>query len=738
MLAIIFYSAAAFILLFFLGYGVTVIATPKPLLDYRLWLMPWFGLIFLTIVLTVFSLLGLTIFIIAPYLLIFLIVLNGWVFIKMKRIPLSFSREDLVILVLVMFVMVFTLSVLIIKAKFLTTISMGSNDVHAYAVTPDYLLNHSISESLRVSAPHAADGLLRFGYRWGPSLITAFFLYFFRLAGYQFVSIFQPVLFALTLPLIYVVFRMLSPLNKALEGFRGASSKKSLLGLVFIILGVGLNVNILYILYHNFFGQILFGGFQLILFILCLIYFDSPEFKSRRVSVFDILVASTLTAIVFSYNEGLVVIIPVFFIVFLRSILHRKDKKTWMFSWLKLCAVLVLLSSYSLAHFVYFNLFYRTGDISAPIGWQQFRAYMPFANPFEMLGFYSIHSFPPLPTIAILLVSGFTLAFIIRGYVVSVSKLLLSSFLRVYGLFLLWFGFIQPNYFVYNRLVTLALPFLVLLFGIGFVSLFSKKRVWGAVLFIIFLLVILFNALKLNARYLRESIVVGKQFISLKNLASLPLATEPIYAENMLDTSLPLWNQVWADYFLYPKKNLIYSVGQFDKKNIPNNALALIAKQPLYYSPLSVDMKSVVWENEYYRLGRVCPEDECIPLNNINNSISARKGWGTQEAGHRWTTSKTASVQFTFRKGKARYLIMEALTLGQPQELEVYIDDELIARQNISTKWEKYKFELPELLFEGPHTLNFNVSHLYKPSEILKNGDTRELGIDVKSITLEK
>ncbi len=724
MLAIIFYSIITLISLFFLGYGVTVIFTPKSLEDYRLWLIPWIGLIFLTVILTIFSLLGFSISQIAVPIFFFLIVLNGWVFIKTKKTPLSISREDIAILMLIAFVMVFTLSVLIIKAKFLTTISMGSNDVVAYAITPDYLLNHSVSEILKVTAPRAVDDLIRFGFRWGPSLITAFLLYFFRLAGYQYVSIVQPVLFSLSLPLAYIVFRIL---------FR----KKSFLGLIFIILGVGLNVNILYILYHNFFGQILFAGFQFILFIFCSTYFDSREFKSHKVSLFDVLVALTLTAIIFSYHEGLVIIIPVFFIIFARSLIYLKNKKDWLFSWLKMSALVLLFSSYSFIHFVYFNFFYRTGSVAGPIGWQQFRTQMPFANLYEMMGFYSIHSFAPLPTFVALFLMGLTLLFMIDGYVKSRYRLLLSSFLRVYCLFLLWFGFVRPHYFVYNRLVTLLAPFLMILFCIGFLRLFSKKRITSAVLLIIFLSLISFNALKLNARYLRESIIVGKELITLKNLANSTIVAESIYAENMLDTSLPVWNQIWADYFLSSKKDFIFFAEWLDKKKLPNQALILISKQPIYYNPLQVSLKNVVWDNEYYQLGSMCPSDECF--DNRNNSISFNEGWAAQEIGHRWTTSKVATMYFGFKKGKkASQLVIEALTLKAPQQLDVYIDEQLIGQQAISAEWQKYKFDLPEFLSEGSHKLSLNISHLYTPSEILKNGDTRKLGIDVKSIMLIK
>lgn len=737
MIEIFLYSVLTVLILFLLGFGITVLAIPKRLREYALWLTPWFTIVFLIFSLTLLSLAGVSVRQASPYLVIFLIFLGAVAIWKKLRWSLNI-KEDSVIAIFIAVSIVLNLSPLIRHEKALTTVSMGNNDVVAYAATPDYFISHSIRDNFGDKAALlkpvriGVDNLIRDGYRWGTPLLSSFFLNIFSLQGYQYAYLLQVILFALALPLIYVLFRLLY--------------KPSIVGFILTVSLFAFNSNILYMLYHNFFGQILFWGIELFLLIFIFSYFSFPKILKNAFTKYDYILGVTIASLYFAYHESIVFILPPLLIFFLFYSIWYKTAK--LFSPLiRICLIVVLSASVSIVNSVVFDLFQASG-INNPIGWGLFRKSTPYANPFEAMGFYSIHSFEPMPILVALGLSLLTLLVIMKGFLRLKQKLLAGCFLVIYCLFCVWTAILHHNFFAYNRALTYTLPLFVVLFSIGIVELLrTKKRVLFVVVFILVFLEF-FSAIKLNRRFIRERIVVDKSLISLSELQrDLPTLNEPVYTEQTFTGLVSYWRQVWTDYFLYALS--IYTPSNFDrtKKEIPEGSLILVSKSAVLMYPPKIFLSKIVWENDYYRLGRLCNSDSCLSrsgrdLSRIVVDQSEYEdslfltGWHSREPGGRWSKSTQSTIRLFKHRKFFTSLVVEAHSIKEPQEMSVFVNGELVGKSSLSLDWTEYRFPLPYLESDVVN-IKFVLSHMYNQQKLGVSADTRDLGVHVRKISLE-
>ena len=205
----------------------------------------------------------------------------------------------------------------------------------------------------------------------------------FNLRGYQLLTIVQTVLFSVAIPLVYVFYRIL---------YKERSSAEALIAVIM----VGLNVNLLYYLYHNFFGQILFLGLYLFLILVFLV--------SDRKPLSHIIAGAAFAALFYSYHEAAIfIVLPVVFLAYYQIFIKKRGLLQLLF-YARTAFITALLAGPAIFHAVKFTLFYRTQDFNSPIGWQPFRTVgSSFVNPFEMLGIYSIHGYPEIPMIVSLI-----------------------------------------------------------------------------------------------------------------------------------------------------------------------------------------------------------------------------------------------------------------------------------------------------------------------------------------------
>ena len=714
---------------------MTLLFIPKNLKSYAFWLSPWFSMFFLILFLVIFSLLGFSVKQISPILIISLLILNLISFFKRKLKYEIHPLREIIIIVFVIISILFNCRPLITEVKSLTTISFGNNDVVTYVLVPDYLVNHSIKEGF---SSKNTSSMISKNYRWGSPIIISFFLNIFQLDAYQYVYLFEVILFALTIPLLYLLFKILY--------------KDSLLGLIFSLTLFTFNVNLLYILYHDFLGQIFFWGIEVFLLIFLFFYLSVQEIKSKDFLKYDFIIGLTSSVLFFSYHEAIIFIIGPLLIFSLFCLVIRTNVGYYIRAFIRIFFITGLTSFISIINAI--KIDFEQARMASPdqlIGWQLFRSKIPFANPYEALGFYSIHSFEPLPKILAVTLSLLIIATIINGFIKSKEKLLLISFLIIYLFFYYWMGIYNHNFFAYNRALTYTLPLIIVVFTVGFINVFfnnNKKNKTTGILVLIFLIILtLYSAKKLSSRFIVEHLSVGRDYESLRNIQyKKKLINEPLYIENDIDKDIPYWNYIWIHYFLELNKFPISPA--ILKRNQIENSLVLIHKSTAYTNAPRIILKDIIWENDYFKIGRLCSKDSCLinsqeDLSTISFGQKSFEdsllisGWSIKEPGSRWAEGKKSSLRFIVKDNIKSKIVIEALALKEPQTVDISINNQSIGSVSLSKEFKKYYIDLKNPLSRGVYFLSFSFSNTYKPSEIIKSGDNRDLAANFKQIGLE-
>ena len=81
--------------------------------------------------------------------------------------------------------------------------------------------------------------------------------------------------------------------------------------------------------------------------------------------------------------------------------------------------------------------------------------------------------------------------------------------------------------------------------------------------------------------------------------------------------------------------------------------------------------------------------------------------------------------------------IIEAQTLKEPQEIDIYLNKELIAHYKLSENKKTYTTILSPNVPSGIHKIRLITSKGYIPSQIMKSLDNRTLYVNIFSIRLE-
>ena len=692
---ILFYPFINIVFLFLLGFGLTFLVLPKSLRSFWLWLSPWTTIITAIFYFVVMSLFGLSMKqTFGPYITICLIA-GIYVLVKIKPTININKKEDFALIILVGLTLVLNLSPLIRRDKMLTSISMGNNDIIVYVATGDYLKDHSIRESFKTKVELTIGTLLQGGYRWGTPIINSFFLTLLNLQGYQYTYVSQVVLFSIFLPLLYILFKILF-------------GRSNMAGLIIVGIFTGFNANLLYMLYHDFFGQILFWGIEILIFIFFYNYFDSPKIKINKFNIYDFILGILITILFFSYHEPAVfMLVPLGIFLLINFFLRKKNSGSYFFALLRIVSISVITGATSIFHalIVDFQQAFMS-DPNQPIGWQLFRNKIPYANPFEAMGFWSIHNFEPMPTIITVALSIFIIIIIIKGLLNSRQKILSISYLLVFFLIYYWSIFNKHNFFAYNRALTYTLPFIVVLFSIGLISLYKKQKYFWSVIIVILISFELWSAIKLNKRFIKEHLSVEKSFISI------------------LDDN------------------------KFENR-VPNNSLVLISKPTPWFSSRKIIFKDIIWSNDYYQLGHICNNDDCLikskyKLNGIkigDNEFEDSlliNGWNIGEGETRWADKEESTLRLVTKDTYPANLTIEALSLNKPQEMTIYVDEELLGKVSIDIDWKNYTLSIPYSLNPGVHKIKFIYSNGYRPMDIIPgNLDSRILYVNFKQIKLE-
>jgi len=737
-LTIFTYSILTIFTLFILGYGLVQLFIPEKLKPISFWLIPWFSMLFLIFSLVISGLLGFSVKQSSPFLIVCLLILDIFAFFKRKyRLEINPVRE-IIIAAFIILSIIFNTRPLITRVKSLTTISLGNNDVIAYAVVPDYLVDHSIGKNLNSKT---ASSMITENYRWGSPIIISFFLNLYHLRAYQYVYLFEAILFALTIPLIYLLFKILY--------------KDSFLGLLLCLSLFAFNVNLLYILYHDFLGQIFFWGIEIFLLILLFSYLTKKEIKSKDFLKYDFIIGLTSSVLMFSYHETAIFIAAPLFLFFILRLIIRADINYYFRSFIRIFFITFSTSFISIMNAIKIDFAQAfMADPNQPIGWQLFREKIPFANPYEALSFYSIHSFDPLPTIIAVILSLLIVLIFIKGISKSREKPVLISFLIIYFFFYYWMGIYQHNFFAYNRALTYSLPLIIIVFTIGFLEIFLEnkyiKKTIGILILLFSIVLVIYSAKKLSNRFVDEYLAVSKDYQSLAYIQNnKKIINESLYIENNIDPTIHYWNSLWISYFLNLNKFPISPASlKKNQKEVRENSLVLVHKSQGFTNALRIILKDIIWENNYFKIGRLCKSDTCLleskenlsmfyfGKNNLEDSLLL-SGWSTKEPESRWTIGKKASLRLVVKDDIKSKIVIEALALNTPQTINISIDGGAVGTISLSKEFKQYQLDLVNPLFQGVHLISFTFSYTYKPSEISQSNDNRDLAVNFKKIGLE-
>ena len=733
------YTLLIITILFFLGLGITYLLIPEDLKKYSFWLIPWFGIVTSIVLLVVLSFLGIPVKISAYLLFSLSLILN--IFILLKKRQLIFFgdlKENILIFLLICGSLFFLLHPLIKAHNYPTTISLGNNDIIAYVVGSDYLIDNSIQKAIYDTKVGGANDIILGPFRFGPTILYSFFSYIFGLKPYQITYILQAAFFPLVAPLIYILIKILY--------------KKTYIGLLLSFFITVFNVNLLYMFYHNFFPHTIFRGLAYFLLIFFLLYFYKTDKKEKTfINKFDLIISLGLAAGFFSYHEAMLVFLVAPFGICVIALSLLKRSMVYIGKMIKIIFVTVLIGLPSVIFsFRFLFILFSMSIKNQFIGWQIFRSKIPYANPFEAMGFYSIHHFRPMPNFLAILSSSLVLGTIAFGLLKSKFKVFISILLVFYSIILIRAWIIVPNFFDYGRAISYTLPVFIIAFSIGFAYFFEKFKLLSILPIVVLLSLELFSAKKLDTRFLFERFSVDKGYISLKDIRTkTQLIKKPGLIENQIDTNLPLWNLIWTPYFLNLNTPPI-TIANYDVNNkIPEDSLVLISKIQRNFRTPKILFNNIIWENQYYKIGNICNVEDCLIKSKLKlNEIIIGKndyedsllvnGWNIGESENRWANEKESTLRLVTKGNSPAKLTVEVLSLNNPQEMTVYLNDQLLGKISVDKEWKIYSLPINYQLSQGVQKIKFVYSHGYRPMDVIPgNVDSRTLYVNFKEIKLE-
>ena len=113
-------------------------------------------------------------------------------------------------------------------------------------------------------------------------------------------------------------------------------------------------------------------------------------------------------------------------------------------------------------------------------------------------------------------------------------------------------------------------------------------------------------------------------------------------------------------------------------------------------------------------------------------------GWEVTEGETRWSSDKESTLRLVVKDDFFSRINFGAISLKEPQELTVYIDDRLIGKIPIKTIWQSYSLPIDMGIVRGVHNIRFVYSQGYTPSSIIPgNLDSRTLYVNFRKISLE-
>lgn len=719
-------------LLFFSGLGFTYLLIPKNLSEDAFWLTPWFGTSLIAIFGVFLSLLKIPM-IVGKMILSVIFSLLFLVALFKKRVAVKITLDFIFILVLTAICLIINLYPLVSKVGFPTTISLGNLDPVSYTTVSDFLVKHTVYEGKEITpfrpTSWSTGDLLHYGYRWATPLILSFFASTLNRMSYEVFSILLSIFFALSYPLMIILAKI--------------AFKKNYLLYFLIFLTYAINSTLHYSLYNVFFAQFIYNGIN-ILVILCLLYFEDRDKKDNKsIYLYSFLIGLFLSSLTSIYPESIIFIFAPFVIyVFLN--IFNKDRvsylKLFFFSLLFTIVInpITFLNTYNQIKRVYLSSINTTF-----IGWEKIR----YAAPIEMLGFYNLNYSRNLPWYADAVV-GLPILIIWLMGIKSVRK---RTIFHAHVMFFLaaafFYRFIVDNFFVYFRLITYYIFIFSILFSIGVVKFTYKKKLLKTGIIVVILILSVRSFYRTFFQFFWHHRVIDKSLVSLRELNENKKINDPFFTADVYLGEYDLWTRLWREYFLTNKKIISRQNYDYSKKFLDKIDLVLVEKEFAGKRTERLILSDIVWENEYYKLGRICNDDSClmkivedlsqieIGQNRFEGSLLI-SGWSISEQTSRWTINKSATIRLVTKFSPSR-LIVDVLTLKEPQEIKAYINNIYLGTQTVRSEWSSLEFPIDYYVSPGVQKIRFEFSKGYRPNEVIPGSlDSRNLFVNFREIEL--
>ncbi len=581
------------LLLYISGLGLSSIILPKSLKSYTFFISPWLGTIGIVVASVYMSMAGFTmeqasrpIFLISSLLFLHCLLRD--------KAQLKFSKVSLSVLIMTSFILLYNIWPMIFRVGYPTVMSLGNLDPVAYATTGDYLIKNSVFggdfQDPFVPSVASASDLITYSFRWGSGIIFSYFAVLLNTRSYEIFTTLISIFFALTYPLVYVLAVLIY-------------KKDKLKIAVLTFLTYGINSTLLYILYNAFFGQIIFGGLiALTLVLLC--QYLSDKLKTHNLNHYDLTLGLILSSITTIYPEGyFLAVFPM--LIYGATQLITKNVEN-LFKIVKIIILSIIFNPFTFGTMArWFIRMVKVTTIEEHIGWEAIR----HAFPAEALGFYNLNYYRDLPILFDVILTVVILGIAFLGFLRIKNKLLILSYAIFFIGFLFLFKFIKPNFFVYHRTITYSVFLFSAVFSIGMTRLFDRFNYRLIIIFVFGIMIFLSlrSANRTMFQFASHHRSVDRPLISLIQLDKNTKIKKPFVTSDVYFTEYDLWNRVWTYYFLNHKKiitkaNYVTLISEYNVK-LP----VLTAKNKTSNDDKVINYKKIIWENEFYQLGRIEP-----------------------------------------------------------------------------------------------------------------------------------
>ena len=666
---------------YYLGYGVTKILLPTNLLKYEVWLMPWIGILTWICSGVILSMLGFTSKTITVMVCIGAAFLGAYVW-KKGNLKLQWNKEYDPYIGLIVLLSIIVSILPIFNSSFgLTTFSIGNHDPWSYASLADYLKNYGLMDKVKSDPLYPiTTHLPLLTSRSGTFLLLSISSSLFGLKSYQIFSLLNAVISSLIPPLLYVLW--------------SSRQKTKKIFIIFMLLLTVFNVNLVYILYHGFFGQLLFQG----IFLLTLIFFlglldsDSKD-RKKYIITLGLLVASYFNI----YSEGLAfIILPVALFFVYKAFQNPIAAKNLVLPLVLISLIAVIINPISF----FYAIKTLMSQATVVAGWN-----LPhYLLIHEALGFWSIFYVIPQHTVRILF-SITVLVIISIGWKNMRDKELFISLLFCFITILSWLAFDRKYSYGYFKAMTFFIPILIWIFVIGLENVINKIK-FQSVAYILLISLLGLSIASLATVVIpafKNVMVVNAEIKQLEQINQNPNITKPIYIK---ETNY--WHQLWGVYFLNNKKLILSShnvyLGSINPVDmVPNDTLILYRKETDILDP---PVKSSLFSGTSFNLA--------VPLigAKLNDLWYELETW-PNVGSMRWI-QQGGGIEIQSSKKQTLVMKFNAISINGSQALNIY-NNGLLVKTVTVMDGRLQKFSIPLTISEANNSIIFKVDNEVKP-----------------------